>query len=164
MPMTPDLFRAALGRFASGVTVITTLDAEGHPSGLTVSAFTSVSLDPPLVVIAIDRSNESGAAIRGSGRFNVNLLSSDQESISRRFSERSPRTDPFVEQPFAPDAHGLPRLSGSLALMGCRVTQAIEAGDHTLFLGAVESIEVSEGRPLLYFRGAYRRIELDSTT
>jgi len=160
--LNSDQFRAALGRFASGVTVVTTLGADGRSHGLTVSAFSSVSLEPMLVVIAIDRTNDSDGAIRASGRFNVHLLSSEQESVSRRFSERSPRSDPFVGLEWTPDEHGLPCLSGGLARLGCRVTQAIDAGDHTLFLGQVESIDVAEGAPLLYFRGAYRRIALES--
>lgn len=164
MPTTSDLFRAALGRFATGVTVVTTRDAQGHPNGLTVSSFSSVSLEPPLIGIAIDRANGCGGDIRQWGRFNVHILSSDQESMSRRFSESAPHADPFLGLDQAPDLHGLPRLSGALALLGCRVTQAIDAGDHTLFIGAVESIEVAEGAPLLYFRGAYRRIELEGTT
>ena len=159
MPITPELFRAALGRFASGVTIVTTLDADGRPNGLTVSAFSSVSLEPPLVVIAIDRANDSGPAIRGCGRFNVHLLASEQESLSRCFGERPAGSVPFDGIAVAKDKHGLPVLPGALALLGCRLTQTVEAGDHTLFIAEVESIDVAEGEPLLYYRGLYRRLE-----
>ncbi|MDZ4806487.1 MAG: flavin reductase family protein [Candidatus Eisenbacteria bacterium] len=162
MPTTSSLFRAALGRFASGVTVVTSVDAAGCPNGLTVSAFSSVSLDPPLVVIAIGRDNDSGPAIRGRGRFNVHLLASDQEPLSRRFSERIVGDDPFTGLTPRQDDHGLPWLPGALALLGCRVTQAVDAGDHILFIGEVESIDVADGEPLLYYRGGYRRIEAGS--
>ena len=156
MPITADLFRAALGRFASGVTVVTTVDASGRPDGLTVSAFASVSLDPPLIVVAIDKANASVSAMTHTGRFNVHVLSASQESLSRRFSDAS---DPFAGIQFSRDAAGLPRLPGALSVLTCHVETSIDAGDHFLFLGRVESIDVAEGEPLLYFRGDYRRIE-----
>jgi flavin reductase (DIM6/NTAB) family NADH-FMN oxidoreductase RutF len=158
MTATPDLFRAALGRFASGVTVVTARDAAGRPNGLTVTAFASVSLEPPLVVIGIDLGNDSGPAIRHAGRFNIHLLAADQEPLSRCFSEHPDGADPFTGCAFAMDAHGLPRLPEVLAFLACRVVQEIPAGDHVLFLGHVESIDVADGDPLLYYRGAYRAL------
>ena len=158
MAITADLFRAALGRFASGVTVVTSRDADGRPNGLTVTAFSSVSLAPPLVLISIDLANDSWPAIRHSSRFNVHLLAAGQEAWSRRFSEHPNGTDPFVGFDYRTDEHGLPILDGALVRLACRVVQEIPAGDHLLFLGLVEAIDVGEGNPLLYFRGAYRAL------
>jgi len=163
MPLTPELFRAALGRFASGVTVVTSLDAGGRPNGLTVTAFSSVSLVPPLVLIGIDVANDSGPAIRHTGRFNVHLLAAGHEGWSRRFSERPGGTDPFVGLTLDRDEHGLPHLPGALAFLGCRVVHDIPAGDHVLFVGQVDAIDVSDADPLLYFRGTYRTLAMDTS-
>ncbi|HEX7879537.1 MAG TPA: flavin reductase family protein [Candidatus Eisenbacteria bacterium] len=161
MPSTPELFRAALGRFASGVTVVTSLDAAGRPNGLTVTAFSSVSLAPPLVMVGIDLANDSGPAIRHTGRFNVHLLKSGHEGWSRRFSERPNGADPFIGLDLGRDAHGLPCLPDPLAFLACRVVHDIPAGDHVLFIGQVEEINVSDGDPLLYFRGGYRALDME---
>jgi flavin reductase ActVB len=158
MPSTPELFRAALGRFASGVTVVTSRDAAGRPHGLTVTAFTSVSLAPPLVLVGIDLGNDSGPAIRHTGRFNVHLLTAGQEAWSRRFSEHPNGADPFIGFEFDTDEHGLPRLSGALAFLACRVVHDIPAGDHILFVGQVDAIDVADDAPLLYYRGGYRAL------
>ena len=89
----------------------------------------------------------------------MHLLASEQESLSRRFGDRPPGSNPFDGIAVGKDEHGLPLLPGALALLACRVTQAVDAGDHTLFVAEVESIDVAERDPLLYFRGAYRRLE-----
>jgi len=150
-------FRRALGQFASGVTVVTTRDAAGHPLGLTVSAFCSVSLHPPLVLVCIDHRSETNAAMRESGRFAVNVLAEDQEVVSRRFA--APGRAKVEGFAFALGPQGLPLVPGALAHVECRVRSFHDEGDHAVWVGEVRSLSAHPGRPLLYHAGAYRRLE-----
>jgi flavin reductase (DIM6/NTAB) family NADH-FMN oxidoreductase RutF len=156
MPVGPDEFRNALSRFPSGVTVVTTRDAEGRDLGLTVSAFCSVSLVPPLVVVSIDRRSEAQRGLRDSGVFGVSVLTEDQEAVSRQFARPGP--DKFEGVPTVSGRSGVALVQGALVHLECRVIAAHEAGDHTLFVGEVEVAQGAEGRPLLYHQGAYRRL------
>ena len=156
MPVTEDNFRAALSRFASGVTVVTTKDAAGDLHGITVSAFCSVSLDPPLVLICIEKKAGSHDAITQSGKFAVNFLDSTQLSLSERFAAQL--SDKFEGPEISLNVDGIPILSGCIAHLECSVKQAYDGGDHTIFIGEVESTATHEGDPLLYFRGGYRSI------
>jgi flavin reductase (DIM6/NTAB) family NADH-FMN oxidoreductase RutF len=153
MPVPNDEFRAALGRFASGITVVTSHDDAGNWHGITVSAFSSVSLDPPLVAVCIDRATASHDAIAKSGVFVVNILADDQEILSRHFSSRL--ADKFDGIAFQPGIDGVPVLSGTLANLECRVTLSHDGGDHTIYLGEVERVRIADGSPLLYYRGGY---------
>lgn len=153
MSINQDDFRGALSRFASGVTVVTTQDAAKTPCGLTVSAFSSLSLDPPLVSVCINRSSSSLSAFSESGVFAVNILSEDQEQISRRFASRVP--DRFEGVDYRIGDRGAPVLEGALANLECRIVQFYDGGDHTILIGRVESARITDGRPLLYYRGGY---------
>lgn len=157
MPIDPSAFRATMGRFASGITVITARDADGADVGMTVSAFSSLSLDPPLVLVCIDRAASVGPTLETAESFGVNVLSQDQEAISRRFAERD--VDRFQGVAYTRGHSGVPLLDGALAQLECRVTERHPGGDHTILIGAVESAEVREGNPLLYYRGGYRRLD-----
>ena len=150
-------FRRALGQFASGVTVVTTRDAAGHPLGLTVSAFCSVSLHPPLVLVCIDHRSETNAAMRESGRFAVNVLAEGQEEVSRRFA--APGRAKVEGFAFLEGPPGLPLVPGALAHVECRVRSFHDEGDHAVWVGEVRSLSAHPGRPLLYQAGAYRRLE-----
>jgi flavin reductase (DIM6/NTAB) family NADH-FMN oxidoreductase RutF len=156
MPISDDEFRSALSRFPSGVTVVTTKDASGRFHGITVSAFSSVSLDPPLVLICIERDAYSHQAFLESGVFAVNFLSSSQSELSERFA--SPLDDKFDEVDFTLGDLGLPLLAGCLVNLECKVRNTGDGGDHTIFIGEVESARVNDGDPLLYFRSDYREI------
>jgi flavin reductase (DIM6/NTAB) family NADH-FMN oxidoreductase RutF len=156
MPISEDEFRSALSRFTSGVTVVTTKDASGRFHGITVSAFSSVSLDPPLVLICIERDAYSHQAFLESGVFAVNFLSSSQSELSERFA--SPLDDKFDEVDFTLGDLGLPLLAGCLVNLECKVRNTGDGGDHTIFIGEVESARVNDGDPLLYFRSDYREI------
>lgn len=156
MAISADEFRSALSRFASGVTVVTTKDAEGGLHGITVSAFCSVSLDPPLVLICIEKKAGSHDAITQSGKFAVNFLDATQLSLSERFAAQM--SDKFEGPELTLNIDGIPILSGCLANLECTVKQAYDGGDHTVFIGEVESSSIHEGDPLLYFRGGYRSI------
>jgi flavin reductase (DIM6/NTAB) family NADH-FMN oxidoreductase RutF len=156
MPVNHDEFRAALGRFATGVTVVTSLDGDGRWHGMTVSAFASVSLEPPLVEICVDRVTATHTAISQTGVFVVNILADDQEVLSRHFS--SQRADKFDGIAFQPGIEGIPVLAGTIANLECRVKHTYDGGDHTIFVGEVEHVRLADGSPLLYFRGGYARL------
>ena len=158
MTIDLDTFRSVLGRFASGVTVITVLDAGGRDMGMTVSAFASVSLEPPLVSVCIDHAASMYAALRDAKRFGVNILSSEQEALSRRFSgvESAHRFDGIG---YERGESGVVLLDDVVAHMECERVAQHDAGDHTLFIGQVERAIVHDARPLLYYRGGYARLE-----
>ena len=151
-----DDFRKVLGHFASGVTVITTCDIDARPTGLTASAFTSVSLDPPLVLICVDHKSQSHPTIRERGCFAVNILSADQQAISRKFA--SSRLDKFDGVPHSISDLKLPLITGAIAQLECTTVSVHVEGDHTIFVGRVERAQVDAGEPLLYFRGQYDRL------
>jgi flavin reductase (DIM6/NTAB) family NADH-FMN oxidoreductase RutF len=150
-------FRNVLSRFASGVTVVTSRDASGIDYGMTVSAFSSLSLDPPLVLVCIDQSATWHAVLPEATHFNVHILGAEQEPISRRFA--SDRADRFVDVSHTRGAHGLVQLTGVLALLECRITARHAGGDHTIVVGEVERAQTDDGDPLVYFRGAYAHLD-----
>lgn len=156
MGIGPDEFRHILSHFASGVTVVTTWDADGRPTGLTASAFASVSLDPPLILVCVDHRAQCYPAIHASGRFAVNILAAEHETVSRRFA--STEADKFGSVPHRPGPLGLPLLTEALAHLECRTVHAYPGGDHTIFVGEVEAAQARDGEPLLYFRGSYTRL------
>lgn len=149
-------FRQAMGYFPSGVTVITT-EHEGRQYGVTVSSFTSLSLQPPLVLICLDQSNSSQHAIVAAGGFVVNILDKTQEHLSRRFSSRE--EDKFTGVAWRAGVTGLPVLEGVLAVVECRLYSSLPGGDHTIFVGEVVDAAVSEGAPLLYYRRGYHELK-----
>lgn len=149
----PALFRQLLGRFATGVTVVTTRDPAGRPIGMTASSVASVSLHPPLVLVSVDQANDMHPALRAAQRFVLNVLAADQEAISRRFAaEHSNR---FEGIGYRESRHGLPVLDGVLASIECEKHAEAPGGDHTVFFGLVTGGSVSDRRPLLYYRGGY---------
>jgi flavin reductase (DIM6/NTAB) family NADH-FMN oxidoreductase RutF len=150
--LPPGRFRDALGRFASGVTIITTRDADSD-YGATVSAFSSVSMDPPLILCCFSKGGGTMRALLRSGRFAVNLLEQSQSAIAKRFA--SPVADRFDGVKLERDSAGLPLVAGALAQLTCTVTSKVHAGDHIVVFGTVESIEVGEGEPLVVFRGGF---------
>ena len=153
MAVSEDEFRSALSCFASGISVVTTKDAAGDPHGITVSAFCSVSLDPPLVLICIEKTTVSHDAFTESNAFVVNILDESQMHLSERFA--APWDDKFDNIEIRPGIDGIPVLTGALANIECRVRQAMDGGDHSIFVGEVEKTLVRDGAPLVYFRGMY---------
>jgi flavin reductase (DIM6/NTAB) family NADH-FMN oxidoreductase RutF len=153
MPVSESEFRDALSRFASGVSVVTTRDAAGRCHGITVSAFCSVSLEPPLVLICIEKATASHYAFHESRAFIVNVLDASQQALSEQFA--APAADKFGDREFEPGIEGIPRLKTALASIECRVSAAHDGGDHTIFVGLVEAVKARDGGPLLYFRSEY---------
>jgi flavin reductase (DIM6/NTAB) family NADH-FMN oxidoreductase RutF len=154
-PIDARRFRRTLGRFATGVTVITTVHGETI-HGMTANAFMSVSLDPPLVAIAVDHRARMHRLLGETGRFAVSILAEDQELLARHFGGR-----PQISgQPRFVWRGGLPLVAGAVAHLVCRVVETVPAGDHTLFIGHVEDLDAREGAPLLFYGGDYRCLEV----
>lgn len=155
--ITPNEFRHALGRFASGVTVVTTRDDAGNLHGITVSAFCSVSLDPPLILVCIDKNTGSHHALSETDAFVVNFLREDQQHVSDRFASYLPGK--FETVKYRSGINDLPVLEDALCNLECRKVNAHPNGDHTIFVGAIEKATVNDGEPLVYFHGNYRKLE-----
>jgi flavin reductase (DIM6/NTAB) family NADH-FMN oxidoreductase RutF len=156
-PIASDEFRRACGRFATGVTVATVLDAKGRPHGLTVNSFTSVSLAPPLVLITMGRSVSVIDAFRGAEFFGINMLGAGQRAIAELFARKN--HDRFAGTPWHRGKTGAPLLAGVLATLECAVRQRIPGGDHEILLGEVLHTHVTEGSPLVFYASAYRELE-----
>lgn len=150
-----SLFRQVMGRFASGVTVVTTATGT-RLAGLTVSSFASLSLEPPLVLICIDRQAGSHAAIAEAGQFAVNILSEGQEYLSRRFASDEPNK--FTAGTYQLSPRGLPLINGALAQIECTLHSALPGGDHTIYVGVVVAAQCTNQRPLLYYRSGYHTL------
>jgi flavin reductase (DIM6/NTAB) family NADH-FMN oxidoreductase RutF len=158
MPIAPDLFRLVLGHFPSGVAVVTAVSRDGHPVGLVVSSFTSVSLNPPLVAFFPAVTSKSWPEIEASGSFCINILSAEQESYSRQFGRSG--GDKFAGLSWFASPSGAPVLEGSLAWIDCDVSRVDEVGDHFVVYGAVKDLQLQSGSaPLVYFRGGYGGFE-----
>ena len=156
MSLDSATFRQLLGHFATGVTVITATDADGRPHGMTANSLTSVSLDPPLLLLCVDHKASMHGLLSGGARFAVNILSSEQEQISRRFAGK--HDDKFDGVGYRTTEKGHVLLEGALATIECEPHQCVEAGDHTIVLGRVTGGATHAGHPLLYFRGGYAAI------
>jgi flavin reductase len=160
MSLHPADFRKAMGAFATGVTIIT-VDLDGEVHGMTANAFTSVSLEPMLVLVCVDHSTRTHSHLHAKKRFGINVLGEKQQAISEYYA-RPERTHEHAEAEagarFDRTHHGTPMLHGSLAYLECRLHSAEEAGDHTIFIAEVEDVIVGEGNPLLFFRGKYRGV------
>jgi len=155
-------FREVMSRFATGVSVVTTLDG-ARPAGITVNALSSVSLDPPLVMVALDRSRFITPMVRTHGRYAVNVLGEGQSALSDCFAHApvSPSREEFCGASWHAGSAGLPLLDGAIATLECTVVETFSAGDHDLFIGRVDDL-ANEGEhpmPLLYYRRRYLRVQ-----
>jgi flavin reductase (DIM6/NTAB) family NADH-FMN oxidoreductase RutF len=157
MSIGSDTFRSALGHFASGVTVVTTCGPGGEDQGMTASAFCSVSLDPPLILVCVEKIATMHDAIVSCSNFAVNVLTEKQELLARRFAEVEGNR--FEGIGFSRGANSVPLIDDALAVLECKRTTTFAGGDHTIVIGEVESATWSEGKPLLYYRGGYAGIE-----
>jgi len=152
--LTPLLLRQALGRFATGVTIVTCIDAAGERIGLTANSFSGLSLDPPLVLWSLRRNSASLAAFAQATHFAVNVLAEAQVDLSRRFA--SPAEHKFAEGPWSAGRFGAPVLAGCAAVFECATASSQDAGDHLLFIGQVLSLLESPVPPLVFQAGHYR--------
>ncbi len=154
----PATFRHALGRFPSGVTIVTVRGQDGRDYGMTVSAFASLSLAPPLVLVCIGDDATIAGAVAAAGHFAVNVLSEDQEALARRFADSD--ADRFDGTAVSRGTTGLALLDGAAAQLECAIVARHSGGDHTIVVGEVlAAAALEDGRPLIYQRGDYRRLQ-----
>jgi flavin reductase (DIM6/NTAB) family NADH-FMN oxidoreductase RutF len=159
-PLSQSEFRKALGHFSTGVTVVTVEREPGKIHGMTANSFTSVSLEPMLILVCVDKRAKMLGLLEKKKRFGVSVLKAGQEAISEYFAKRehSSEAEQRLGIHFRPTPGGAPVIEGTLLQMGCNLIASHLAGDHTIFVGEVHDAEMHEGEPLLYFRGEYRRI------
>lgn len=154
------LFRNVMGRYATGITVVTVRES-GIPHGMTVNSFTSVSLNPLLVLICLDKGAKTTEMLHRTGLFTVNILSAEQINVARRFSESGNENDRFTGIDYYHSDSGTPILQNALANLTCSVKETIDGGDHTIYIGEVIDLDYSEvnKQPLVYYRGNYTSIQ-----
>ncbi|MBJ7288846.1 3-hydroxy-9,10-secoandrosta-1,3,5(10)-triene-9,17-dione monooxygenase reductase subunit [Williamsia sp.] len=151
-------FRTAMGQFCTGVTVITTLDAEGSPAGFACQSFAALSLDPPLVLFCPQKTSRSWKIIEAAGNFCVNILSNHQQDVSATFG--APGTDKFAAIEWDPSPSGLPVIKRSITWAECTVERVEDGGDHLIVIGRVSTLgEMLQDKPLLFYRGGYLSTE-----
>ena len=155
--MDPSQFRRACAQFATGIAIASALDADGFPHGMTINSFTSVSVDPPLVLICVDRTSNLLPIFARCGHYGLSFLGCHQQSLSTHFAGRG--HDRFNGTPWIAGATGVPLIPEALAHLECRITQSAIAGDHAILIAEVISADIQTGRPLLYFASGYRRME-----
>lgn len=155
MPVDPTEFRRALSRFASGVTIVTVV-ATDELHGMTASSFASVSLEPPRVLVCLDKSSHTRSLLERSGSFAVNVLSAKQEEISRAFASSGPK--PFEDLAHKQGTNGAPLLDGALAWIECDTVEVVDGGDHDVVIGEVTACSSADGDPLIYFARGYRSL------
>lgn len=151
----PAALRAAFGNFVTGVTVVTALDGSRRPRGFTANSFTSVSLDPPLLLVCIAHSASVCAVFAAAEGFSVNVLSEEQRALGEGFARRA--VDRFAGVDWVPGHTGAPRLTRSLVHLDCSVHRRVDAGDHMILIGRVRGHAVRAGRPLVFARGSFVR-------
>jgi flavin reductase (DIM6/NTAB) family NADH-FMN oxidoreductase RutF len=157
---TPLAFRQALGQFATGVTVVTVEYQPGKIHGMTANAFTSVSLEPLLVLVCVDHRALMLPFLHEQKRFGVSVLKEHQQALAEFFAQPGQNEDAEdrLNIRFRLSPSGIPMIDDTLARLSCRVVHSYVSGDHTVFFGEVETVDVSEGQPLLFFRGRYRQL------
>ena len=156
MAIEAQELRRVLGYFATGVTVITTKDKDGTPNGLTANAFVSLSLEPPLVIISVDKKATCYACFEPDNGFTVNFLSEDQEEISRRFATKG--ADKFADLKWRAGGNGAALIDGALGSVECKIIQCHDGGDHTIVVGEILNVSANGDRPLLFFKGKYQKL------
>ena len=149
----PDAYRAVMGRFATGVTVVTVTGPAG-PVGMTANAVCSLSLDPLLLLVCFDNRSQTLPIVRAAGRFGVNVLRESQADIALLFASRLPEREQFAGVRHTMQ-EGIPVLSDALAWVACELTELMPGGDHTIGVGAVRRVEAAEGEPLIWYRGMF---------
>lgn len=158
--VTADLFRQALGNWGTGVTIVATSGTDGKPYGLTVSSFTSVSLDPPLILVCLDNRISGLQAFKDSEKFGVSVLGEDQADLSTLFAKKDSVRPAEL---YFTGKTGVPLITGSVVGIECKNFAMYAGGDHQILVGGVEAVEfgsATEGKePLIYFRGKYRKLQ-----
>ncbi|MGR9087503.1 MAG: flavin reductase family protein [Gammaproteobacteria bacterium] len=161
MAISGDDFKKALQHWASGVAVVTAQSGKHGMQGMTVTAFSSVSINPPQILVCINQSADTGEGIRESGSFSVNVLKSDQAEVSNQFAGGSSQRQRFENTAWEPGISGSPMLCESIMSLDCTVVEIIHSGTHAIIIGEVQNAVCRSGEPLLYYRGGYRKLSAD---
>lgn len=159
MTVGADDFKKAMQLWASGVTVVTTQSEKFGLQGMTVTAFSSVSVNPPQVLVCINESADTGTGIQESGHFAVNVLNSDQQEVSNQFAGGSSQEQRFANTPWTAGVTGTPVLDQSLMSLECKVIEKVYAGTHWIIIGEVQNCICREGNPILYYKGSYQQLD-----
>jgi len=159
MPVATESFRQVLGSFATGVTIVTLKNNDGV-HGLTVNAFTSVSLEPPMILICIQKDGDSRTCMAGTDAFVVNILSADQKVLAQRFADSDLDShERFENLSYRPSQGSIPILDDSLGYLECHIVNQFEGGDHTIFLAQVENAKINKHKsPLVFYRSTYYQL------
>ncbi len=159
MVADPQTFRKAWGKFATGVSVVTTIQADGHVHGMAANGICSVSLEPLLVLVCVGHNRNSYPLIKESKRFCINILSEGQQAVAENYARPPAQRNPDFEVGFSFTERGSAKIEDSLAYMDCHVVQEVVAGDHTIFIGEVDEIRVNDGpQPLVFCEGGFYRL------
>jgi 3-hydroxy-9,10-secoandrosta-1,3,5(10)-triene-9,17-dione monooxygenase reductase component len=153
------LFRDVMGRFVTGITLVTVYE-DGYPHGMTVNSFTSVSLDPALILVCLDKNATTTDIVQRTGRFAVNILGADQEYLARRFADIENERDRFKDIAYSLSGEETPILNDALGFLSCTVKDAVDGGDHVIFIAEVVDLahDDDDRRPLVYYRGNYKSL------
>lgn len=160
MSVDASQFKNALKLWASGVTVVTTQSVQDGLKGMTATSFSSVSVDPPQILVCLNKITDTGSALLESRHFAVNILGNDQQDVSNQFAGNSTQEERFASVTWEKGDNGAPLLTKALASLECKVVQQIQAGTHWIVIGEVEKVVCRSGEPLLYYSGTYRQLSL----
>jgi|TARA_B100001964_G_C14232628_1_gene600799 flavin reductase (DIM6/NTAB) family NADH-FMN oxidoreductase RutF len=160
-PVTQLEFRDAWGRFATGVTIITSTEPDGGTHGMTANGVLSVSLDPPLALVCVDKARNTHGYITADGWFGISIVRKDQADIANYYVRKAADRIGDVQIPLEQREDGPPVIAEALAAISCKVVAAHDAGDHTIFVGEAVQLSTNEGDPLLFYTGKFGKIELD---
>ena len=158
--MDSDLFRRAWSNFATGASLITTVEADGTVHGMTANGIASISLDPMLSMVCVGHNANTHPIIKRTGRYGINILSEDQKMIGDYYARSAEKRDGSINPDFFFTSSGIPFLEGALSSLDCKVVSAYEEGDHTIFIGEVEEMKVGNRRPLLFYEGKWSKLSL----
>ena len=158
-----DMFRKAWGKFATGVSVITSIEDDGSVHGMAANGIASVSLEPMLVLVCVDRRRNTFGLIKKTGRFAINILREDQDSVAEHYARPPERRIGPPDAEVSITDSGAASIEGCLAFMDCVVRDEVAKGDHSIFIGEVEDLRVNEGRPLIFFESRFNRVAHSGT-
>jgi flavin reductase (DIM6/NTAB) family NADH-FMN oxidoreductase RutF len=161
MSVDASQFKNALKLWASGVTVVTAQSADQGAKGMTATSFSSVSMEPPLVLVCLNQSTDTGALVLEQQSFAVNVLSTEQQSVSNEFAGGSSQEQRFANVAWETGEFGAPLLIEALVSLECKLVQHVQAGSHWIVVGEVQNVVCRKGEPLLYYNGAYRQLVTD---
>lgn len=161
MSVDANQFKNALKLWASGVTVVTAQSSSQGLKGMTATSFTSVSMDPPQILVCLNQATDTGAVVAEQQAFAVNILSTEQQAVSNQFAGGASQEERFASVAWQTGDNGAPILTEALASLECRVVQQVQAGTHWVVIGEVQQVVCRSGEPLLYYNGAYRQLGAD---